>query len=550
MFRRLNHRLPHLALLTAVWALLCLPSLGSPSLWDIDEGNNAEAGREMLQSRNFVVPTFNYDLREDKPALLYWLQVAAYRLFGVNEFAARLPSALAALLTLLATYELGRRTFGKRAAVLAGLILVSAVAFSGAAHFANPDALLVAFTTLTLLVFWYDYRRGGRGWLLVLTGATTGLAVLAKGPVGLVLPMAVIHLFLLWRRQWRSCLDGRLVVTGLLFVVVAAPWYVWVGLETKGAWLRGFWEKHHFARMARALEGHSGPPYYYLLVLIAGLLPWSIFLGPAAVHAWRQLRQRPGNTSEGARPAVQFLVCWVAVYLIFFSMVRTKLPNYVLPLYPAAALLLALFLDRWRRGLVSMPAWALRGSLATLALFGAGVTVGLLIVGGALGPALRGRHLPGLAPWAGLGGVLLAGALAAWWCARRAGRGGVIAAVAGAGVLFTGAIGAFGVEAVDRYKAPRPLARALPADHLYRDVRIGAFGWFRPSVVFYCQREVTPLESERDALELLEGPLPAYLFVPADVWTTMAAKAPGRCRLVARHHDLYCWREVVLVSNE
>ena len=96
----------------------------------------------------------------------------------------------------------------------------------------------------------------------------------------------------------------------------------------------------------------------------------------------------------------------------------------------------------------------------------------------------------------------------------------------------------------------RPLARSLPADQLYRDVRIGAYGWFQPSLVFYCQRQVLRLQEERQALELLEGPLPAYVFVPADVWAAMEEKTEGRYRVVARHHDLYGWKDVVVVSNE
>src|SRR5262249_55375469 len=107
MFSHLHLRAGHYAILILVWGLVCLPNLGGPSLWDIDEGNNAEAAREMMDSGNWVIPTFNYKLRVDKPALLYWLQIAAYESFGVNEFAARLPSALAALISILLTYELG-----------------------------------------------------------------------------------------------------------------------------------------------------------------------------------------------------------------------------------------------------------------------------------------------------------------------------------------------------------------------------------------------------------------------------------------------------------
>ena len=111
MFRRLNCRAGHYGLLILVWGALCLPNLGGPSLWDIDEGNNAEAAREMWRAGDWIVPTCNYQLRTDKPALLYWFQMAAFSVFGVGEFAARLPSALAALAAVLATYELGRRMF-------------------------------------------------------------------------------------------------------------------------------------------------------------------------------------------------------------------------------------------------------------------------------------------------------------------------------------------------------------------------------------------------------------------------------------------------------
>src|SRR6266404_3220939 len=157
MFQTLNTRYGHYALLLVVAATLTFPNLGACSLWDIDEGNNAEAAREMLDCGNWVVPTFNYQLRVDKPALLYWLQIGAFRLFGINEFAARLPSALAALAAVLLTYELGRQMFGAATGLLAGLVSASTGLFCAAAHFANPDALLNAFTTLTLLFCWRSF---------------------------------------------------------------------------------------------------------------------------------------------------------------------------------------------------------------------------------------------------------------------------------------------------------------------------------------------------------------------------------------------------------
>lgn len=545
MFDRLNHRAAHYAALAAAWAVLCLPNLGGPGLWDIDEGNNAEAAREMLASGNWVVPTFNYKLREDKPALLYWLQMAGYELLGVNETAARLPSALAALVTALATYELGRRLFGATAGVIGAGVLVTSVGLLGAAHFANPDALLVAFTTLALALWWHDFATGGRGWP-VGVGAACGLGVLAKGPIGVLLPVAVILLFLLWQRRLRWLLDVRLFGLWLAFALVAVPWYALVATETKGAWLRGFLQRHHADRVTTALEGHGGPVFYYVLVLLAGLGPWAIFAAPAAWQAWRAARQADDTT---ARAAVRFLAAWFLVVFVTFSLVRTKLPNYILPCYPAAALLIGHFLDRWRRGEAAVPAWLLRVGLACLALAGVAVAGGMVVASGAVEVrAMRGRAYPELLAWAWLGAVLLAGAAAALALHRRGRRGAMIAAVAATAGLFLAPVAAWGVEAVEAHKAPRALAAMLPADHLRREVRVAAWGYFQPSLVFYCRREVARPANVDEAAALLAGPLPAYLFVPEGLWPALREKAAAR--EVGRRRDLYTGKVIVVVTNE
>jgi 4-amino-4-deoxy-L-arabinose transferase-like glycosyltransferase len=553
MFHRLDHRAGHYLLLGVLWAIVCLPNLGGPSLWDVDEGNNAECFREMRASGNFIVPTFNYALREDKPALLYWCQIASAELFGVNETAARFPSALAALVAVLSLYEMGRLMFGARTALLAGVIMTTSVSFLGAAHFANPDALLLAFSTLFLTLFWHDYRRttegSGRGWLIG-AGAAAGIAVLAKGPVGLILPAGVILLFLAWQRQLSRLVDLRLPGMILAFLVVAAPWYVWVGIETKGAWLRGFFEKHNIQRALDAMESHSGPPWYYLLVLLAGLAPWSIFLGPAAWHTWRRLRSAEG-ASDTERSALRFLITYFAVYFIFFTAARTKLPNYILPAYPAVVLLTAHFLQRWRLGEAVLPAWVMRTGLAFLALFGIGLAGGLLLASGLVElKVLRGRSFPDLAPWSWLGLVPLAGAAAGAWLLHRGRRGGLIAAVAGCAVLLAVPLGAWGLQAMEPYKASRPLAQGLPADHVRRDVRVASFAYFQPSLVFYCRREVSRCVTEGQAIAFLQSPLPAFLFVPERVWQQMQPQLPANTHVLARHRDFYGGQTVVVVANE
>jgi 4-amino-4-deoxy-L-arabinose transferase-like glycosyltransferase len=548
MLARFDCRFGHYLLLLAVSAALFLPNLGGPSLWDIDEGNNVETGREMYISGNWIVPTFNFELRVDKPALLYWLEIGAFELFGVNEFAARFPSAIMALLAVCLTYELGRRMFHAHVGLLAGLMLASTVLFCAAAHFANPDSLLNACTLLTFFFFWNSLARGDRSWFF-LCGVSTGLAVLAKGPVGLLLPSAATLLFLFWSRQLRRLFDWRWLPGILVFGLVMVPWYAWVGAETRGNFLKGFFLTHNVDRYLSPMEGHHGNPAYYVLVLLVGFAPWSAFLGLAV---WDSLRPSAiGRESKtDRRQPICFLWCWIVVYFAFFSFSRTKLPNYILPIYPAVALLSARFLERWRRGAIQLPAWTMQVAPVALLLLGVGTIVALLMAGGMFAPGLlRGRHWPGLELWAGLGAIPLAGALATWWCLRQKRHTGMLAGFMASAVIFFAVLSCGGAIALEAYKAPRDLVRDIPTNLAEHEVRIAAYQYFQPSLVFYCQRQVQHLKDDEATLEFLSNPLQVYLFVPAARWAELAPRVQGTTRLLSTRRDLYQNCDVVVVTN-
>jgi 4-amino-4-deoxy-L-arabinose transferase-like glycosyltransferase len=569
MIEHLHHRGWHYLLLIGISGLMFFVNLGGATLWDIDEGRNAECAYEMMEANNWIIPTFNSQLRVDKPALLYWLQIFSYLCFGVSEFAARFPSALAALGTVLLAYELARSMFTPSTGLLAGVIVASTPMLCGAGRFANPDALLNCFTVLTLTVFWIGLEQR-RWWWFLLLGASAGLAVLAKGPVGLVLPTAVTTLFLLWERQLGLLWDRRWIHACWAFILTAIPWYVWVGIETHGEFLSGFFWKHNVERGLSAMENHQGFPGYYLVVLIVGTAPWSIFLGLAwwfgiwsaircpwtiCENGWSKASEVGGAELAGSltdRPAAyRLLTCWVLVYVLFFSVAVTKLPNYVLPALVPCVLLLARFLQRWRTETLQVSSWLIGTWLASLLLIGVLFGVGLSVAGG-VGELsfLRGRYFPGLENWAFLGAIPVVAAAACWWFARRRQYSRFIVAIAVAAILLIGPLAAFGSVVFNRFKAPQVLVERTGAARRDEDIRIGCWQLEHlPSLNFYVKRNVEHLHDENALANFLQSRLPVYVFIPLDDWQRLQSKMDGSIRLIGRQYDLYHHTEVVVVTN-
>jgi 4-amino-4-deoxy-L-arabinose transferase-like glycosyltransferase len=544
MFRTISEQKSHLVILALTAGLLCFLRLGTPSLWDIDEGNNAEASREMLEADNWIVPTFNYELRVDKPALLYWLQMAAYRVHGIDEFAARVPSALAAFAAVFVAYALGRRMFGPMEGLLAGLILATSVAFCASAHFANPDALLNLCAISTLTLFWFDYARGARTWFWT-AGLVAGFGVLAKGPVGVVLPGAVVLLFLFWEKRLAILRDWRLLGGILLLALVAVPWYALVGVETKADFLIGFLLKHNLGRFVEPMERHGGSPFYYFFVVLAGFGPWSVFLLSTFWYGTGDRAREEGMTLAANR----FLWCWIGVYLVFFSLAGTKLPNYILPIYAPLALLMARFLERWRTGVMDV-VWPVRVSLICLVLVGIATAVTTLLVGGALpGDLLRGQYLPGFQKWSALGCLPILAAVGCWICQNNNKKGTFLAGLVVMAVLFACGLIFCASDTLDQQKAPRFLTAEGGTCRPEEEVRTGAFAYFQPSLVFYCQREVTRLDTIAQTRSFLQSPFLSFLFVPETIWQTIQPMMPADCHIVITHYDLYRRCRVLVVAN-
>jgi len=492
------------ALVAAVAAFVMLTNLGGARLWDRDEPRNATCAREMLTRLDLVVPTFNGELRTHKPVLLYWCIMAAYSVLGVNELAARLPSALAAIGTAICVYQMGRRLFGFTAGIWAGVALATSLMFVVAGRAATPDSLLIFCSTLALTIFVCGSVSNSSitshfptHWPTVLAMyAAMGLGVLAKGPVGFILPTAVIGMFLLIVRLpppdeqfttiWSifrraiapfdplhflaTCWSMRPFTALFAVFAVALPWYWAVGLATDGEFLKGFFLDHNLGRATATMEHHSGSVLYYPVAILVGFFPWSVFALPLIIDTVVQ-----SNRNEQTRKAYLFLACWIGVYVVLFSLARTKLPSYVTPCYPALALLVGQYIDRWSRNRDAIAGRWLLAAFSVLAIAGVAITN---LVPLAMKDVLAGEErlaFFGLIPVAG--GLLCCG-LAAIKDYRAAAAAFGVTAVAFVTVLF-----AIGTERISHHQTSDRLFQAARAQSAL--ARIASYKVLEPSWVFY-----------------------------------------------------------------
>lgn len=340
MKRLLNDQRFRVLLLTSVCLVLFFARLGDIPLYDNDEGIHAVTSKDMVLSGDWVTTTFNGEPFYDKPVLYNWFAALAFLIFGFTEFAARLPAALLGLGSVLVTYALGRRMADPMLGFLGAMILATSPEFITLSRAVVHDISLVFFVTLTLCLFYYGFTADtGRKWYFLPFYAATGFAVLAKGPVGLVLPGAIIGLFLLLRGRL-SFLKHMSLGWGVpIFVAVVAPWYVLISLENPEYAGYFFIQQNLMNFLSSQQARHPEAFYYYLPVLMGGFMPWSVFLPLALIDPLRRgLRQ----IEDGPL----FLLLWFGVILLFFSAAVSKLGTYILPLFPAVALLVANVVQR------------------------------------------------------------------------------------------------------------------------------------------------------------------------------------------------------------
>jgi 4-amino-4-deoxy-L-arabinose transferase-like glycosyltransferase len=324
--------------------MLFFAFLGVRDIWDIDEGMHAAIAQTMLLSGDWVTPVFNGEAFFDKPVLFNWLNAISFRLFGFTEFAARLPAALAGLGSVLLAWQLGRKLYGERAGFLAGLILATSLEFTILSRVVQYDIPFTFFVTLTLFCFAggiIDERK--RRFYFLGFYAAAALAVLTKGPIGLILPGLVVIIYLLSSRRLYLLKEMQILPGIVVFMIIVTPWFLLMEQANDG-YLEYFIFKQHLGNFLGG-EGamkprHPEPFYYYVPIILAGLLPWSALLPQSIIRAWR-------SKSDSASDLSRFLVIWILAMFVFFSAATSKLSTYLLPVFPACSILIGCYLSEF-----------------------------------------------------------------------------------------------------------------------------------------------------------------------------------------------------------
>jgi len=330
-------------LLIVVISTIFMASLGDRPFSAPSESRYVEIGREMAESGDYVTPRLNYVKYFEKPPLFYWIQALNTKYFGMDEFTARLPTALFSLLLCLATYFLSIILYQNRlSAWLATLVLATSIYGFALSRIVLVDVPVSLFLVATLTSFLYIIRypdNKNRNLAIYLLYIFAAFAMLSKGLIGVAIPGAVIFLWLGLTHNWQLLKQMKLVKGTLLFLLIAAPWHIMVAARNP-EFLHFYFIHEHFERYLTKEHGRYQPFWYFFAILLAGLFPWIGFAFQAAKtelnHFWKK-------RSENAIPL--FLVIWIIFILGFFSLSDSKLPPYILPIFPPIAALIGHYLQ-------------------------------------------------------------------------------------------------------------------------------------------------------------------------------------------------------------
>lgn len=334
-----------LLVLTVVGLIWIASPLGLRQLGNPDEGRYSEIPREMAETGDYVTPRLNGVKYFEKPPLVYWLTASTFEVFGVNQFTCRIWNGLFAVLGLGLTYTAGRMLYGRRVGVWSALVLATALLYYALSQVVLLDMAVSVTISGALFAFMLGMKepkgRRRHGWFLLFYGFMA-LAVLTKGLIGIVLPGGVIFFWTLLLNQWRRLFPFYLVTGGLLFLLIAVPWHV-MAARANPEFLEFYFVHEHFERFTSKVHKRFEPWWYLLPCLVVGLFPWVVF-------AWQAVRRSllGGWKARKEHREAWLMLIWIVFIVAFFSKSQSKLIPYILPVFPAAAVMIGRYLaEAW-----------------------------------------------------------------------------------------------------------------------------------------------------------------------------------------------------------
>jgi 4-amino-4-deoxy-L-arabinose transferase-like glycosyltransferase len=476
------------------------------TLWDRDEPRFSRATAEMIESGNYLYPTFNGQLRPDKPILIYWLMSVPMRVLGPTSLACRFFSSVGIAITCLFTFLLAWRFLGVKAALWSMAILASTLLILVEGTAATSDGILLPCMVAVIVLFGRSLESESRWYHVAAMGLALGLGLLAKGPVALLPILVIIVTLLLTRRSeirigpHLGRLGGAVVIGALLFVAWAIP----ANNATGGEFLRLGLGHHVLARAAKPLESHGGRFLlnlpYYLPVIIAGFFPWTLHL-PGSISAVLGRRVGPAHFRE-------LFLAWVVSVVVLMTLVATKLPHYILFTWPALALAVAGTLAAQSQGkLADLDRNWLRGGIYFFGPVAGGAVVAFLA-------APLWLHLPGaIVPfWAAAAVLSVMSIVAMRQQLRNRPQASAVTLLAGMVVLMLPVM--LGImPALEQVKVSPALARAV-TEQTAQEVPVATFDYGEPTLNFYLGRKIEPLADEQAVIQWAGQPQPGVLIIP------------------------------------
>lgn len=470
-----------ICVLLVIFCLIWFYMLGARALVPTDEGRYAEMGREMAATGDWITTRLNGIKYFEKPPLQAWMNALTFRVFGLGEWQARLWTGLTGLLGIALVAHAGRRVFGARVGLAAGAVLGASFMWAALSHVNTLDMSLAAMMTLALCGLLIAQRDGASvrersNWML-LCWAGMALAVMSKGLIGVVLPGAVLVLYTIAARDW--AIWKRLHFAGglLVFFAITVPWFALVSIRNP-EFAHFFFIHEHLQRFTSNVHHREGAWHYFFPILVVGMLPWLAVLPQSLWHGAKSEYLATKAAIHGFRPKMLLLI-WAVFIFFFFSISSSKLPSYILPITPALALLIALYLEQASH----------KALIAAASLVAVCSAVGLAFVGRIPSMPQVPYEIPlyeSYVPWAAASGVVaLAGSVLAIWLARRH-RDWAFLILAMSGFM-TSQLLMYGHDTLGRYAGAYIHVRAIEAE-LTPETPVYAVGRYEQALPFYLRR--------------------------------------------------------------